>query len=376
MAEPGFLVEKAAEILRAALPEREVVLAKKRAGGFRARVEVRGSDAVKYAYLDPGPGGTLDLRLHPGDTLTQAKRLYSDAEKVRAVLSLRDHDWEITPNFHFGYMERGLTWTSTTLDIDSYVLYWMEAIAGTGAVPRARWDEEITKLVNARIFDPSDRASFDENFVDTNREVAAPRPGISLRRSWPLTSDLSGELASQVRDAFLEAESILSERSKLVGRLGSTPGIAFGSARQIEPFEFTWPDRTTESFNRGWQIKMRFDGRDVELRHGLGRRKAYGRDRVRSVTWLREAPTVEGVEADDYPRTRCLVSALRSSDKKLIRSREDVLPGYEGLLLVDLEQEIDAPRTRHGLAVKAREDDVVAWAVHALLRSRAYGRSI
>lgn len=72
---------------------------------------------------------------------------------------------------------------------------------------------------------------------------------------------------------------------------------------ELGSFEHRWPD-ATERFDRGWEGTLVVDGRLRRFRHGVGRRVAYGRSRVRTVTWLDGEPRVEGVEADDYDRSR------------------------------------------------------------------------
>ena len=63
-----------------------------------------------------------------------------------------------------------------------------------------------------------------------------------------------------------------------------------------------------ERYERGWSVLAHVGDREVRVRHGLCRRAASGRDRVRSVNWVELAPTLEGFEADDYAQTRGLVS--------------------------------------------------------------------
>ncbi|MCI0634871.1 MAG: hypothetical protein L0206_13275 [Actinobacteria bacterium] len=144
------------------------------------------------------------------------------------------------------------------------------------------------------------------------------------------------------------------------------------SRTEIGPSDFTWwgPPQTVEHFDRTWECEARIDGRSVRIRHGIGRRNAYGRDRVHSVTWLEGQPTVEGVEADDYAETRSLISAIKRPDRKLARSLDEVPEGYEGFLIINHREEIDAKYSRDGLAVKIREDDADAWCLYAALRKR------
>lgn len=139
--------------------------------------------------------------------------------------------------------------------------------------------------------------------------------------------------------------------------------------RDVGPFTFRWPDQV-EEFELGWEIPVRIDGEGHRVRHGLGARTMYGRERVHTVTWFDGQPRVEGVEADDYPVNRSLLSVLRRPDKKYVRTLGEVPSGYEGFDIVDHRREIDAPYSRNCLAVKIAEDDLRSWAHHAWLRSR------
>ncbi|HEY5495854.1 MAG TPA: hypothetical protein VIK16_04275 [Candidatus Limnocylindrales bacterium] len=109
-------------------------------------------------------------------------------------------------------------------------------------------------------------------------------------------------------------------------------------------------------------------GSTHRVRLGVGRRVAYGRPRVRAVTWVAGQPMVEGVEADDYTESGGLLSLLRRPGGTLVRSPEEIPAGYAGCRIVDHAAEIAAPYSRHGLVIKLAEDDLVGWARHALLR--------
>ncbi|HLI38178.1 MAG TPA: hypothetical protein VKV80_12690 [Streptosporangiaceae bacterium] len=105
-------------------------------------------------------------------------------------------------------------------------------------------------------------------------------------------------------------------------------------------------------------------------RHGLGAREVFGRLRVHTVTWIDGQVQVEGVEADDYPASRALISRLRRPGRATARTWEEVPAGYEGFEIVEHRREIDAPYSPQCLAVKIREDDLASWALHAWLRSQ------
>jgi len=135
------------------------------------------------------------------------------------------------------------------------------------------------------------------------------------------------------------------------------------------PFDFRWPEGT-KSFETGWSFALRANGRRHTARHGLGAREVYGRLRVHTVTRIDGEVQVEGVEADDYPASRALISRLRRPGRATARTWEEVPTGYEGFEIVDHRREIDAPYSPQCLAVKIREDDLDSWALHAWLRSQ------
>lgn len=152
----------------------------------------------------------------------------------------------------------------------------------------------------------------------------------------------------------------------------SDPPLAsasIGDIEQIGPFDFRWPEGI-DHFESGWTFQLDVEGETHGVRHGIGGREVYGRERVHTVTWLDGEVAVEGVEADDYPSSGCLLSLLRHTDKKMVRSLQDVPAAYEGFDVVDHRQEIEAKWSRNGLAVKIPEDALLSWGVHAWLRRR------
>lgn len=139
--------------------------------------------------------------------------------------------------------------------------------------------------------------------------------------------------------------------------------------KQIGPFKFRWPEGY-EEFEGGWDFELTVAGSRHRVRHGVGGREVYGRWRVHTVTWLDREVQVEGVEADDYPATRSLISQLKHADKKVVREVAGVPAGYEQFELVEHRREIDAKYAPYCLAVKIPEDDLLAWGIHAWLRMR------
>lgn len=145
--------------------------------------------------------------------------------------------------------------------------------------------------------------------------------------------------------------------------------FAIEDIREIGPFRYRWPD-SIEEFAHGWQFIAREGGLRHRVKHGVGRRVAYGRERIHTVTWLDDHPTVEGAEAEDHQVSRALISPLKRPDRKDARNLAEVPLGYESFEIVTHRDEISGPNARHGLALKIREDDLRAWARFALLRHR------
>jgi uncharacterized HhH-GPD family protein len=150
-------------------------------------------------------------------------------------------------------------------------------------------------------------------------------------------------------------------------------GLTHTKVIEINAFEFRWPD-TVERFDHGWETAATTAEATFNIRHALATRIAYGRPRVRSVTWVNGDVAVEGVEADDYGNSRAPLSLIRVGDKKMVRRAEDIPADIRGLTIVNHRDEIDAPYSRSGLAVKIKEDDVASWAEFAVARMRLYDR--
>lgn len=115
------------------------------------------------------------------------------------------------------------------------------------------------------------------------------------------------------------------------------------------------------------------DGQEVHVRHGIGRRDAYGRPRVRSVTWVQGDPLVEGVESDDFDRSEALLSLIKVTEQHL-KPDATAPPGYLSLPVVVMADEIRASGAPRSPAVKLRQDDVAGWTRHALLRAVGWDR--
>lgn len=143
--------------------------------------------------------------------------------------------------------------------------------------------------------------------------------------------------------------------------------LALHSVEILDEFTFRWP-ADDERFERGWQYSVAVDGRQYQIRHGLGGREVFGRWRVHSVTWVDGKPQVEAAEAEDYEVTGELIGLIKRADGKDVRSVDELPAGYADVPIVVHNEAVIGPRARRSLAVRLREDDLEAWARHALVQ--------
>ena len=166
------------------------------------------------AYLFPVDGG-IELSVYPADTLSQARAFYTRPAAVAALQALAETpEWQVTPNFHFGHMEGGYAWTTTTIDAEHYIALWQAKIEETISVKRDEWDGYWAWLIQEGLASPDDRAEFDRHFTAANRQKAAPRPGLRVVRRWDLDEaealDGRHEMSGKVADALQTARAALS----------------------------------------------------------------------------------------------------------------------------------------------------------------------
>ncbi|MGO9196766.1 MAG: hypothetical protein ACLQK4_06530 [Acidimicrobiales bacterium] len=179
--------------------------------------DVAGANAyLRIADHHVESGAEVELALFPADTLSQARGFYANPAAVEGLRKLAATDgWKAGPNFHFGHMQRGYCWTTSSIELGAYLDLWQDQIEHAHAVAEDEWDSYWQWLEQQQIATPGDRPEFDRHFTDTARSTAFPRPGLWLARRWPLADaehlDVRGALALQVRDALDTALRALTE---------------------------------------------------------------------------------------------------------------------------------------------------------------------
>jgi hypothetical protein len=209
-------LERRLALLERAVPGGAIESVADQGGTDRVRLELQGTESVKFAYLDSPDAGGLPLHLYPGDTLEQARVLFSSPTRVQRTLALRERGWAVEPHFHWGFMTRGFCWTRSSLSTEDYARYWVERIDDTVAIERADWEHELARLVQDGVFSPTDRAQFHADFTNTNRQLAVPRPTLKLRRLWPPVEAERSNFPSALREALTEALTALGESTEAI----------------------------------------------------------------------------------------------------------------------------------------------------------------
>ena len=201
------MTERCRQALALAAPSAEVGVFPTHGGriesGDWARLTLSKTTSVQFAYLNPVDSKQVVLRVFPGDTLTQARTLYSDASRIDRLRKLKQQgEWGVRPNMHFGFRESGQAWLHPTVDVDAYTSYWLAAMQRTGAVTREEWPKFMAELFSRGIAGDGDQEIFDAHFTATKRNSASPRPGLWCERAMTYTTHQTDLLAAEVANSL------------------------------------------------------------------------------------------------------------------------------------------------------------------------------
>jgi hypothetical protein len=167
-------------------------------------------------------GAMIRLEVDPGDTLSQARLLYSNVS-LDQMLRLEKLGWSIRPNFHFSFRASNVLWTASRLAVAEYWKYW----AGEGGrkwfrqVARSDWGGMLTAFVTDGIMPEESRVSFEERFTQTRRDTANICPGLTLTFDVPLEEaaalddrrQLATHVAKKIGEAVETLKLVLPPRS-------------------------------------------------------------------------------------------------------------------------------------------------------------------
>jgi len=149
----------------------------------------------------------IDLALHPGDTVTQARALYSEVG-IDELLALAD-DWDCSTNLHFAHMSQNLVYPSPRVSLRRYLEFWHEHQEWIRQVKEEQFGDLLDLLESNGLLTETDREEFGAEFFETDRSTVNVCPGVSLHYRWdrPRALDLDGngrlteEIDERVREA-------------------------------------------------------------------------------------------------------------------------------------------------------------------------------
>ncbi len=160
---------------------------------------------------------TVELAMWPADTLQQARVFYKKPDAIERLLMLTNDQWSVWPNFHFGFMAAGFCWTTTTLPVAEYMSYWRDNIDSVVQIPRSNWNDNWDMLVKAKIVEFAERSGFDNDFTNTQRPTATPRPGLACVFTWSFDEaerlDSSRKFTIAVKDRINQLLGALDEEA-------------------------------------------------------------------------------------------------------------------------------------------------------------------
>ena len=149
----------------------------------------------------------IDLALHPGDTVSQSRSLYSrvDVDEI-LVLTVQ---WDCSTNLHFSHMSQNLVHPNTELSLEQYLKFWKEHQEWIRQVKEDQFEELLDLLGSNGLLTETDREEFATEFFETNRSTVNVCPGISLHYRWDRTKaldlDKNDRLTEEIDERVREA---------------------------------------------------------------------------------------------------------------------------------------------------------------------------
>lgn len=176
--------------------------------GWSWFIRLEGNQSAKQIGMIPMRGSegiSLSIEFCPGDTMLQARRLYTTCD-LGEILALEGQGWTIRPNQHVSHMTLNLLWTHTTVSTKDYWRFWAANQDLLEQVPRARFEEMFARFVKEGLATEADRAAYDAKVIATKRQSYNLCPGLVMRWAKSLDDaavlDRRGQLVSELRSAI------------------------------------------------------------------------------------------------------------------------------------------------------------------------------
>ena len=178
----------------------------RRWGSYIRVPELKAAKVVTISAEESNGTWAIELGLHPGDTVSQARSLYArvDVDKLLAL-----DGWECSSNLHFAHMSKNLVYPRPEVSLRGYLEFWREHKEWIRQVKEEKFEELLDLLGRNRLLTETDRAEFASDFMETNRSTVNVCPGVGLHYRWDRTEaldlDNTGRLTEKIDERVREA---------------------------------------------------------------------------------------------------------------------------------------------------------------------------
>jgi hypothetical protein len=197
------LKRRCEDLMQELAPDR---LDTRRWGPYIRVPELEAAKVIVVSAEESNGTWAIDLALHPGDTVSQARSLYSQVE-IDELLALTG-DWDCSTNLHFAHMSKNLVYPSPEVSLKEYLEFWKEHQAWIRKVKEEQFGDLLDLLENNGLLTGTDREEFGMEFFETNRSTVNVCPGIGLHHRWSraeaLDLDKKGRLTEEIGERVRE----------------------------------------------------------------------------------------------------------------------------------------------------------------------------
>ena len=179
----------------------------RRWGAYIRVPELEAAKVVLVSSQESNGSWNIDLGLSPGDTVSQARSLYSRVE-IETLLALTEA-WDCSTNLHFAHMSKNLVYPSPKVSLRRYLKFWQEHQGWIRQAKEDQFEELLDLLGSNGLLTETDRAEFESEFMETNRSTVNVCPGVSLHYRWDRTEaldlDENDRLTEEIDERVREA---------------------------------------------------------------------------------------------------------------------------------------------------------------------------
>jgi hypothetical protein len=146
-------------------------------------IELPPGGAAWWVYLVLCDDDSIEVRIYPGNTVSQARKFFERARK-QEFFELESKGWKIQPYLCFCYMAWGRRACGNKLSREGYFDYW-----ASEEIRQIRREdngfERLSQRLRAhRLIDARDQRNIKRDFIETKRDVMNVCPGFELIFAW------------------------------------------------------------------------------------------------------------------------------------------------------------------------------------------------